>query len=276
MRPADCEAGLLRALASMPFLDRLEMVAVTGWSRSEVYEAVRGLEDREAVTHIPHAADLIPPTLRYRLTGDGLRELAEAEGAAVAGMLRSRPVSVEWLRLLMERLDSLAVIYRLASGVSNVAYPASLRLYRARPIDAALRLRNGRTVGVVRQGHAADRTGFSKRLWKLGEGPLPGLVLLLAPDEVRLRHSRSVLKRTPVNALLALERDAALAGTADRIWRPVAPGAPVDLRYALDRLSPGVELPAEAPLSKATMPGGSAQDAGHAPSSSPPRSAPST
>ena len=264
MRPTDCETGLLRALASMPFLDRLEMVAVTGWSRSEVYEAVRGLEDREAVTHIPHAADLIPPTLRYRLTGDGLRELAETKGAAVDELLRSRPVSVEWLRLLMERLDSLAVIYRLASGVSNVAYPASLRLYRARPIDASLRLRNGRTVAVVRQGHAADRTGFSKRLWKLGQGPLPGLVLLLAPDEVRLRHSRSVLRGTRVNALLALERDAALAGAADRIWRPVAPGAPIDLRQAINRLGPGGELPAEAPLSKATMPGGVAQDAGHA------------
>ena len=264
MRPTECESGLLRALASMPFLDRLEMVAVTGWSRSEVYEAVRGLEDREAVTHIPHAADLIPPTLRYRLTGDGLRELAEIEGAAVDELLRSRPVSVEWLRLLMERLDSLAVIYRLASGVSNVAYPASLRLYRARPIDASLRLRNGRTIAVVRQGHASDRTGFSKRLWKLGDGPLPDLVLLLAPDEVRLRHSRSVLRGTRVNALLALERDAALAGAADRIWRPVAPGAPIDLRYALDRLGPGGELPVEAPLSKATMPGGSARDAGHA------------
>ena len=30
MRPEGCEADLLRALASMPFLNRLEMVAVTG------------------------------------------------------------------------------------------------------------------------------------------------------------------------------------------------------------------------------------------------------
>ena len=37
MRPEGCEADLLRALASMPFLDRQEMVAVSGWSRAAVY-----------------------------------------------------------------------------------------------------------------------------------------------------------------------------------------------------------------------------------------------
>ena len=40
MRPAGCEPELLRVLASMPFLDRREMVAVSGWSRGAVYEAV--------------------------------------------------------------------------------------------------------------------------------------------------------------------------------------------------------------------------------------------
>ncbi len=258
------EQELLRALASMPFLDRLEAAAVTGWSRSPVYEAVSRLEDRARIAHIPHATDLIPPTRRYRLTDDGLRELAEIEGVSVDALLRTRPVSAQWLRLLMERLDPLAVIYRLASNVSDVAYPVRLRLYRARPIDAALRLPGGKIVGIVRQGYAADRTGFSKRLWRLGEGPMPGLILVLAPDEVRLRHARRRLARTPVNALFALERDAALAGPGDRIWLPVAAGDAIDLRYALDRLKPGGELPAEAPLSKATLPGDSLPDADHA------------
>ena len=33
MRPNGCEGELLRRLASMPFLDRLEMAAVSGRSR---------------------------------------------------------------------------------------------------------------------------------------------------------------------------------------------------------------------------------------------------
>ena len=44
MRPEACEAELLRRLAAMPFLDRLEMVAVSGRSRGAVYEAVKKLE----------------------------------------------------------------------------------------------------------------------------------------------------------------------------------------------------------------------------------------
>ena len=37
MRPATWESELLGALAEMPFLDRLELAAVTGWSRGAVY-----------------------------------------------------------------------------------------------------------------------------------------------------------------------------------------------------------------------------------------------
>ena len=163
------ERQTLSVIASCPLIDRLELAALSGAGRSAVYEAVGGLEDRGHVAYVPHAADLIPPTRRYRLTGRGLGALAEAEGSSPDDLLRSRPVSAQWLRILMDRLDALAVVYRLASTISTVAHPVSLRLYRANPLDAAMSLPGGRTVGIVRQGHAADRTGFSRRIWKLGE-----------------------------------------------------------------------------------------------------------
>ena len=261
MRPERSEAELLRALAAMPFMDRLEMVAVSGYSRGMVYEVMRRLEDEALAASVPHAADLVPPTRRYFITGAGIGSLAEVEDAGVDEMLHRHPTSVQWLRVLMERLDALAVIYRLAAAVSNVAHPIRLRLYRAMPMDAAIELSGGRTVGVVRQGLTADRSAFSKRILRLSEGPVPGAVLLLMPDEVRLRHARRLLIRTRLHALLALERDAALAGPGDRIWRPAAVHATLDLRYVLRRLEPAGELPAEAPLSKTTMPGDGAPDA---------------
>ena len=272
MKITGSERETLSVLASCPFIDRLELADISGSSRSAVYEAVSGLEDRGFIAYVPHAADLIPPTRRYRLTGKGLSGLTEAEGSnpvsstgqALHDLLRSRPVSVQWLRLLMDRLDALAVVYRLASTVAGVAYPVSLRLYRASPLDAAMTLPDGKTVGIIRQGHAADRTGFSRRLWKLSEGARPGTVLVLASDEVRLRHARKLLAPTPVEALLALERDAALAGPEDRVWRPAASGPAADLRNTLRQLSPGGELPVEAPPSKADMPGHDAPDSGHA------------
>ena len=257
------ERETLGVIASCPFADRLELAAMSGALRSAVYEAVGGLEDAGLVAHVPHAADLIPPTRRYRLTARGLGALAEAEGASIDDLLRSRPVSVQWLRILMDRLDALAVVYRLASTVAGVAHPVGVRLYRAGPLDAAMTLPGGRTVGIARQGHAADRTGFSRRLWKLRDGPRPGTVLVLVADEVRLRHARKMLPRT-VEALFALERDAALAGPEDEVWRPAASGPPADLRNALGQLAPGGELPVEANPSQADLPGDGAPDADRA------------
>ena len=53
MRPEACETELLRRLAAMPFLDRLEMVAVSGRSRGAVYEAVGKLEEAGLVASVP-------------------------------------------------------------------------------------------------------------------------------------------------------------------------------------------------------------------------------
>ena len=95
------------------------------------------------------------------------------------------------------------------------------------PMDAAMTLPDGRTVAVVRQGLTADRTAFSKRLWRLREALRPSAVLLLMPDEVRLRHARRLMAGAPSIAFLALERDAA----SSRSQRPhlasaVGTGAP--------------------------------------------------
>ena len=259
MRPVDGE--LLRLLAAMPFLDRLEAAAVSGWSRGAVYKAVPRLQDAGLIAPVPHAADLIPPTRRYHLAAAGLRRLAQEEGVGLDDLLRSRPVSARWRRVLLERLDALAVVYRLASTVANIAHPIRFRWYRAMPMDAAVALSDGRVIAVVRQGRASDRTGFSKRLWRLREGPRFGGVLLLMPDEVRLRHARRLLARSPAPAFLALERDAAAAAPDAPVWRLPSVNAAVGLRAALDRMRPGGALPTERPLARASLPEDLAWDA---------------
>ena len=169
-------------------------------------------------------------------------------------ILRLYPVSARWQRILLERLDAIAVIYRLASAIANIAHPIRFRWYRAMPMDAAIVLADGRTVAVVRQGLTSDRTSFSKRLWRLREDvPRPSAVLILAPDEVRLRHARRLSIGTPT--LLALERDAALCGTGDPIWHPPSINATLDLEYVLSRLEQGGPLPTEAEPSRVFLPG---------------------
>ena len=138
----------------------------------------------------------------------------------------------------MERLDALAAVYSVASAVSDVAFPIRFRWYRAAPLDAAMTLLDGKTVGVVRQGLTADRSGFAKRLWRLRDWPMPGTVLILVADDVRLRHARRPLSTTDVPALFALEREVVLAGAGDRIWSPPRVSASIDLRHALERAAP--------------------------------------
>ena len=251
MRPLDGE--LLRLLADMPFLDRLEATVVSGWSRGGVYGAFSRLEDAGLTAPVPHATNLTAPTRRFHLTAAGLRLLAGEEGLSVDALLRSRPVSNQWRRLLLERLDAVAVIYRLAAAVSDTHHPIRFRWYRAMPMDAAIVLPGGRTIAVVRQGRTADRTGFSKRLRRLREGPRFGGILLLAPDETSLRYARRRLAGAQATTALALERN--VAGAAgDRVWRLPSLNASIDLRAAIDRMGKGGALAGERSLSRVSLP----------------------
>ncbi len=259
MRPLDGE--LLRLLADMPFLDRLEAVAVSGWSRGGVYGAVHRLEDAGLVAAVPHATDLTAPTRRFHLTAAGLKLLAEEEGRSVDALLQSRPVSNQWRRLLLERLDAVAVVYRLASAVANIHHPIRFRWYRAMPMDAAIALPGGRTIGLVRQGRTADRTGLSKRIGRLVDGPRFGGILLVTPDETSLRYTRRLLSGARSTTVLALERDATAGATSDPVWRLPSVSAAIDLRAAIDRMGTGGAFPAERPLARVHPPEVLAPDA---------------
>lgn len=238
----------------MPFLDRLELAAVSGMADRAAYHAVADLEQRGLAASVAHATDLLRTTRRCVPTVAGLRLAARADGLSLDDLLRSRPVSAQWRRILLARLDAVAVVYRLAASIAALKGPVEVRWYRAQPLDAAIILPGGCTVGVVRQGRTADRTGFAKRLWRLREEPRPGGVLLLMPDEVRLRHARRRLADAPLAAFLALERDAIWGGPDHRAWRPRTINAIVDLPSALAALDPGGTLPAEPTPARATLP----------------------
>ena len=154
----------------------------------------------------------------------------------------------------MERLDALAAVYRLAAALAAVAYPIGFRWYRASFLDAAVTLPDGRTVGIVRRGNTSDRSAFSNRMWRLRGTALPGAVLVLMPDPVRLRHSRRMLAGFPAPLFLAIESEAVAASPEDTVWSPHAVSADIDLRTALDGLDPEGEIPQEAEPQRASLP----------------------
>ena len=168
MSAAGCKDEALRRLAEMPFLDRLELAAVSGWSGGAVYRAVKKLEGEGTVQAVPHASELISSTRRYCLTADGLQQLAQDQGTTVDRLLRRHPVSQGWRRILLERQDAVAVIYRLCAVLAGAAYPLRFRWYRAGPLDAGIVLPGGR--------HPRDRApGRRRRPHRLRQAPLaPG------------------------------------------------------------------------------------------------------
>lgn len=254
MSVAGCESEVLRRLAEMPFLDRLELAAVSGWSVGTVYGAVKRLEGEGTVQSVPHASELIFPTRRYSVTEAGIVRVAREEATTVEQVLRRRPVSQGWRRILLERLDAVAVIYRLSASLSSQAFPIRFRWYRAGPLDAGIVLPGGQTIGIVRQGAAADRTAFGKRLWRLGQEARPGAVLLLVPDEIRLRQARRLLDAAPFVGFLALEEDAIRAGAGSTVWRTPSGGVPLALGEVLAYTRSDGDLPHEPPPRRPRLP----------------------
>ena len=256
-----CEADALRRLADMPFLDRLELAALSGWSRGAVYDAVARLEREGMVAAVPHASPLVPPTRRHALTAAGVDRLAELDAVSPEEPLFLLPVSRQWRRGLLERLDAVAAVYRLASAIGQVFHPLVFRWYRAMPLDAAVVLPSGRSLAVVRQGSTADRTAFAKRIWRLGQLPPTSAVLMLAPDEVRLRQARRMAAALPGPVFLALESDAASAGAGAAVWRTPSGPAPLDLQTALAHTGPPRSWPLRRPPQRAALPDTLDQDA---------------
>ncbi len=248
------EECTLRRLATMPFLDRLELASVSGIPDRSAYRIVADLELGGLVFSFPHATELLRTTKRYCLTAAGLRRLAELEGGGMNGLLRRHPVSTQWRRVLMERLDAVAAIYRVASFIGAQMGPLMIRWYRAAPLDAAVSLWDGRTIGILRQGPTSDRTGFSKRTWRLARGPIPGAVLFLMLDEVRLRHARGMPTTRSLPALLALESDAVLAHPSEPVWRLPSVAQALSLRQVLSYVQQGGAIPIERGLLRATPP----------------------
>ena len=253
MRFEGCGGELISLLAAMPFLDRQDMVAVSRRSTGLVYESTRRLEDRGLVSSIPHGSEFTSPARRFHLTTAGLRVVAGHRRVTIEEMLRSSPVSAQWMNILLKRLDSVAIIYRLASAISNVASPIRLTWYRATPLDAGIRLPDGRSIAVVRQGPSTGRTSFAKRLRRLRTGPLPGAILALVPDEVRLRDARKRLNGLSSPAHIALERHAADADPDERVWRSASIKSTDDLVSVLSGIPGGGALLAERPIRKYTL-----------------------
>ena len=73
------DESALRELAVMPFLDRLELAAVSGLSEGAAHNATERLKRDGLVDCFRHAGSLTASTRRWYVTADGLALLARQD-----------------------------------------------------------------------------------------------------------------------------------------------------------------------------------------------------
>ena len=167
---------------------------------STLRDRLEKLAKRGLVDSAPHHLSVVGtrPQWRYFPTEKGVT----AAGAATKGrahMLRAYPVSKQWFRLLAERLDAVAVLYRVAALVADAdphSDPERVDHYRNGPYDMLLTLSGGRSIGLIRQGPALPTSRLRYRLRSIerldsSETPFVTLVLTHA-DQATRRAIRSL------------------------------------------------------------------------------------
>ena len=231
MEPGRLE--LLEQLAETPFADRIELAALSGRSVATVFRGLAWLSEAGLVEDLAHATELLPSTRRFCLTARGVERLARERESSPDSLLRHDPVSEQWRRSLLRRLDAVAAIYRLASSLTEVSFPIRLRWYRSAAPDAGLALADGRTLAILRLGRGIERTALAHRLRRLRDGPGYSAAFVLVPDETRLRHLRRLARGLPFSCYLAVERHAQAASADDAVWVSRAGGPTLSLRGVL-------------------------------------------
>ena len=147
-------------LGRMPFMDSAELAGILGEPHATVHRALTGLLTAGIVERVSHGTAHLPSRQRYYLTANGIRQAAELLGFGTpSDFVRAYPVSREWLTLLIRRMDAVAAVYRLAASLSPGidGLRSHVEFHRRGRFDATITLHDGRSFGVVRQGHSGVR-----------------------------------------------------------------------------------------------------------------------
>ena len=186
------------------------------------------------------------PHLRYFPTQKGIDAGAMVEYGTET-FLREYPVSRQWYRLLADRLDAVAALYRAAALVADAdsqGKPVRVDHYRQGPYDMLITLSGGRSVGLLRQGPTLPSANLRYRLRTLenlshGQRPMATLVLAHS-DQANRRAVRTLGDPTHHRRTFVATEGELLAGDhRGVVWQQCGNGTELDLPV---EVAPGVSL----------------------------------
>ena len=220
-------------LCATPLATVSELASFTREPVSSLRDRLDRLRRRGLADWRPHQlAELGErPQRRWFPTSAGVAAACDASDGEDR-LLRTAPVSRQWFRLLTERLDSVAIIYRVAERIAEAdpeGGPLCVDHYRSGPYDALVTLSDGRTLGLLRQGPLLTPANLRYRLRsieRLHHRQRPRLSLVLAASDQDARRALRALGH-PMDhrSTFVGTTSAVLAGDAGaRVWQQCGNG----------------------------------------------------
>ena len=193
----------LRLLCAAPLATVEELSAFGRIPATTLRRRLSKLSETGLVDSVAHHLSALGPNPRRRHfpTVKGIEAAANVEHG-VERFLSEYPVSREWLRILTDRLDAVAVLYHVAAMVAIAdpeRQPVRVDHHRQGPYDLLITpvsttgqaLSGGRSLGIVRQGPMLSSANLRYRL-----RTLEGTVRLRAPRRRGRLHGRRQLRGT--------------------------------------------------------------------------------
>ena len=217
---------------------------------STLRDRLARLTERGLADSIQHRLSALGPhpRRRYFPTEKGINTAA-AETEEREDMLELYPVSRQWMRLLAERLDAVAVLYHAAAMVADAdpsGDPARVDHYRHGPYDLLITLSGNRTIGLIRHGPALPNANLRYRLRSkehLGYSEEPLVTLVLTHSTQAMRRAIRSLgdPQEHGTTLVACERELLTGGAGAYAWQLCGTGRDDD---PPDLISPDIRLAA--------------------------------
>ena len=239
---------VLQKLGEMPLLNSEELSAVASIPERTARDVLCRLQDEALVDSIRHSCSATSRMPRWCLSQKGIEELATLrwQDETPEDLLGQFPVSAEWRRYLLRRLDAVGVLYRVAQDAAIHYYgEISSSWERRGPIDAVLQLPGNRTVGLMRIGTSLSWKAIASRC-----GTLVNMfrrrhlqaVLMLVPGPIDIQRVRHLMSRHDVNIAIATETEVLQTPHGSHIWRRLVGDYPLPLDLVLRRI-PRVRIP---------------------------------
>lgn len=223
---SDFAKAVYTNLSVLPFCSTAELSRLRGFGpESKVANAMRELKAKGYATstrhHTEHGAR--GPTVRYFVGARGITDFAGVYKTTPEIILEKLPVSSDWQREMLKRIDSLAMIYGLCVKIAELrpsTVPLTIIFPRHSDFDAFITTADDLCIGVIRKGRMQARLEFRSRFWAVtnGSGPDnsqrrgPPLSLVVVPTAFEKRwYAEMILDefRQSMRCAVATEYEAA-------------------------------------------------------------------